>query len=52
MSKNSGRGWVSRGGRSLRVGGEVEKKGRMLRTVAEEVRGISDRVPTVSMGKS
>lgn len=27
----------------------LEKKGRMLRTVAEEVRGISSRVPTLSL---
>lgn len=32
--------------------GRLEKKGRMLRTVAEEVRGISSRVPTVSVGQS
>lgn len=52
VSKNSGRGWVSRGGRGVRVGGGVEKKGRMLRTVAEEVGGISYRVHTVSLGQS
>lgn len=32
--------------------GRLEKKGRMLRTVAEEVRGISSWVPTVSLGQS
>lgn len=43
---------MSRGGRGVRVGGGVEKKGRMLRTVAEEVGGISYRVHTVSLGQS
>lgn len=41
-----------RGGGVLYVWNRVEsleKKGRMLRTVAEEVRGISSRVPTLSL---
>lgn len=41
-----------RGGVVLYVWNRVEsleKKGRMLRTVAEEVRGISSRVPTLSL---
>lgn len=53
--QNSERGWVRRGGRGLRVCGGVgrlEKKGRMLRTVAEEVGGISSWVPTVSPAQS
>lgn len=48
-------GWGEEAGVSVCVCGGVgrlEKKGRMLRTVAEEVRGISSRVPTVSLGQS
>lgn len=53
--KNRERGWVRREGRGLCACGGVgglEKKGRMLRTVAEEVEGISLQVPTVSAEQS
>lgn len=47
-----GVGWGEEAGVCVRVVGRLEKKGRMLGTVAEEVRGISSWVPTVSLGQS
>lgn len=46
LGEERGQGFVC-----VRWGG-LEKKGRMLRTVAEEVEGISSRVPTVSLEQS
>lgn len=53
--QNNERGWVRRGGGGLWTCGGVgwlKKKGRMLITVAKEVRGISSLFPIVSLEQS